>query len=214
MSHPPSRPLERALRDKENIPFASLPQRQVTSPDMLDLCLRKTQRFQTQPQTTSAKLNSCIKKQVNPRRICTPQNFYTMNEWLDEWRTAPDDPLPSNIRTLSLLNEPTGFNLDGNQRQARNALLGHYYPDMIPEARAQQDLEREQKHRKANRHRGQGSLNAVQQARRTKERQGVIRAAKSTWTIDLTEDDTMQTEVLRPIPDNAATRLHYTLISP
>jgi hypothetical protein len=214
MSHPPSRPLERALRDKENIPFVSLPQRQVTSPDMLDLCLRKTQRFQTQPQTTSAKLNSCIKKQVNPRRICTPQNFYTMNEWLDEWRTAPDDPLPSNIRTLSLLNEPTGFNLDGNQWQARNALLGHYYPDMIPEARAQQDLEREQKNRKANRHRGQGSLNAVQQARRTKERQGVIGAAKSTWTIDLTEDDTVQTEVLRPIPDNAATRLHYTLISP
>jgi hypothetical protein len=222
MFQPPSRPHGRALRDQENIPFAPLHQRQVTSRDMPDLRLRRLQRFraetrrryQVQPQTTSANMNSSINNQINTRRIFTPQNVLTMNEWLDEWRTASHDPLPSNIRTLSLLNEPAGLDPDSYERQAQKALLVHYDPDMITEARAQQDLEREQKRREASGHYGQVSLDAVQQARRTKERQGVIKAAQGPWTIDLTEDDMVQKEVLRPMSDNPATRSHYTLVSP
>jgi hypothetical protein len=197
-------------------------QRLLTSRDIFDLRLRKMQQFQaetkgrdqTHHQTASAKTNICIKEQVNSRRFRTPLKCITMNEWLDEWRTAPDDPLPSSIRALSLINEPAGLDLDSHEQQAQNVMLGHYYPEMIPEGRAQQSFELEQKRREANGHRGQEALDAVQQVRRMKERQGVIKAAQSTWTIDLTEDDTVQRDVLQPIPDNPATRPHYTLIPP
>jgi hypothetical protein len=69
-------------------------------------------------------------------------------------------------------------------------LLGHYYPDMIPEGRAQQDVQREQMRKERANGRADRSLeNVIRENRRDKERQGVINAAKSAWTIDLTAED-------------------------
>jgi hypothetical protein len=189
-----------APRKRIAVDGQNLPQRKATSHQTLGLRMRRTpqpqvemgMRRQERLQMTRAKANYALRKQVNTSGMHDFQHVITMNEWLDEWQTAPYDPLPSNIRALSLLQEPAGLDLDTYERMAPNVLLGHYYPDMIPEGRVQQDLQREQKRKERANGRVDRSLeDVIQENRRAKERQGVINAAKSAWTIDLTTEDDM-----------------------
>jgi hypothetical protein len=190
-----------APRKRIAVDGQNLPQRKVTSHQTIGLRMRRTpqpqvemgMRRQESIQMIRAKANYALRKQVNTHGMHDSQHVITMNEWLDEWQTAPYDPLPSNIRALSLIQKPAGLDLDTHERMAPNVLLGHYYPDMIPEGRAQQDLQREQKRKERANGRADRSLeNVIRENRRDKERQGVINAAKSAWTIDLTaEDDTV-----------------------
>lgn len=130
-----------------------------------------------------------------------------MNEWNDEWRTAPYDPLPSNINPLHLLFEPTWVHLDAHThaQKVKDVLLVHYCPDMVPEARAHQDLEMEQEQR---RYFEEDTEDVIQRAQKALSRAAVVRAARRTNVdlIDMTEDGTSHRDARRRIQGDFDTR--------
>jgi hypothetical protein len=66
-------------------------------------------------------------------------NLNIMDDWHSEWATAPQDPLPSNLRSLFLLNGPARINLKLHPQKARRASLIHFDVDFVPEGRLQQE---------------------------------------------------------------------------
>jgi hypothetical protein len=108
-----------------------------------------------------------------------------MNDWYQEWRTVPDDPLPSNIRPMSILSEPAWGHQNAPQRRPNEVWLDHYYPDMVPEGRAQRDLRVAHEERRYIEEDGE---RVVRQAERTLSRQDVIEAARRSNIVDLTGD--------------------------
>jgi hypothetical protein len=165
------------------------------------------QRHYMKPQTIIVKASNIFTKRFLPLSVGKTQHAVTMDEWLSEWRTAPDDPIPSNIRDLFLLQETAWINLGTHAQKAQNVLLRHYYADMVPEARAQQELKRQQERKvRTYRYHGHGSVEVSWESERAKERQEVIKAAQRSYAIDLSGHDTVQKGVLRRIPGNLATR--------
>jgi hypothetical protein len=155
-------------------------------------------RIQPQPITTAIRSNKASSSgQVKLSNIYVDHDAAVMNDWHDEWKTAPSDPLPSNIKQLLLLCEPTWNHLDAASRKPRKVLLEHYYPEMVPEARAQQDLRTECEEKS---YLEKDAECTFWYRERPLERQDVVRAARRSKVIRLTQDRLEQSEVLQSIP--------------
>jgi hypothetical protein len=134
----------------------------------------------------------------------------TMNAWLNEWDTAPGDPLPSNIRPLSLLLEPAAIDPRDHKRTATNVSLVHYVPTLVPEGRAAQDRELEQLQDEIEEAWHNAQYEKIL-GERKKERQAVVEAARHAEVIDLTDDNILERKPLASIPRvvNMPIQMHW-----
>lgn len=125
-------------------------------------------------------------------------------DWHNEWATAPDDPLPSNLSHLDLLNQPAKINMKNHAQNARRVSLIYYDVNMVPEGRVMQDLRREKEAEELRLTRD--AENFVLEMERVERRHEVVKAARLAEVIDLTEDDMVDIRVSRNLPSNMAMR--------
>jgi hypothetical protein len=83
-------------------------------------------------QKSSGSTNHIQKDRFNFPENCKSQDTMIMSAWLDEWQTAPKEPLPSNLYALSLLKESAGMNQEIHVQSTREAPLDHHYPSKEP----------------------------------------------------------------------------------
>jgi hypothetical protein len=130
-----------------------------------------------------------------------------MDTWLGEWERASNDPLPSNIQSLSLLVLPTGVDLENHSENAKEAQLIHYCPDMTPEGRMVQELRLiDELDEQLKSHLERGEEEQAREIERCKERSTVVEQSRRAEVIDLTEDQAVIERALKSIPGNLATR--------
>jgi hypothetical protein len=72
-----------------------------------------------QCQKSSASTYHIQKDPFNFPENCKSQDTMIMSVWLDEWQTAPNEPLPSNLYALSLLKETASMNQEIHARNTR-----------------------------------------------------------------------------------------------
>jgi hypothetical protein len=144
-------------------------------------------------------LDNHSRDQDTSNKVYMGQDANVLNDWYNEWSTAPNDPLPSNLRPLLRLREPIWSGQNCPPTRQENVMLDHYYPDMVPEARAQQDMKREREER---RYLEDHAEETVWKAERALERQEVVKAAQLSDVIDLTGDYTAEGRVLYSISGN------------
>jgi hypothetical protein len=73
------------------------------------------------------------------------QDAQLLSLWLDEWQTAPDDPFPSSLKPLSLLQESVDINETTHVRNVKESPLQRHYPRMPPEETIEKVLSRAKK---------------------------------------------------------------------
>ena len=129
-----------------------------------------------------------------------------MNDWYQEWRTASDEPIPSNIRPMKILSEPAWGHRNAPQRRPNEVWLDHYYPDMVPEGRAQRNLRVAHEGRRYI----EGDTKGVTgQAERTLGRRDVIEAARRSNVVDLTGDSLDKSREFRRVCRNRPQNERY-----
>jgi hypothetical protein len=150
-----------------------------------------------QRQTSNTVGNTMAPSQNKKRRFDLFRDAAVMDEWHSEWDTAPYDPLPSNLKPLKLLCEPTWVHLDSHKhvRNTNDVLLVHYSPSIIPEARARQDLELQKEQR---RYLEEDSEYAVTESQRALSRLEVVKDPGRTDVefIDMTQEEARERKVL------------------
>jgi hypothetical protein len=130
-------------------------------------------------------------------------NLNIMNDWHSEWATAPQDPLPSNLNRLFLLNNPARINLKLHPQKARRASLIHYAVGFVPEGRLQQ--EKQWAHEKRDLHHKQGAEKFVRDMERSQKRRKVAMAANEADAIDVMGNEFEGGRTHRPQPQTATT---------
>ncbi|KAF2818857.1 hypothetical protein CC86DRAFT_413509 [Ophiobolus disseminans] len=132
----------------------------------------------------------------------------TMRDWHNEWATAPNDPLPSKLKLLKLLNKPAKINTKNHAVQAREVALIHYDVNLIPEGRAQQEQQRYWLREERRLKRDAEAF--VSEMERVESRQKVMTAAKVAEVIDLTEDEMVSKPASQNVPVNVATHQDFS----
>jgi hypothetical protein len=89
------------------------------------------------PTMKQCQKSSASTNHIQKDRFSFPDNFKSqdtmiMSAWLDEWQTAPKEPLPSNLYALSLLKESAGMNKGIHACSTGEAPLDHDYPSKEP----------------------------------------------------------------------------------
>jgi hypothetical protein len=150
-----------------------------------------------QEHITNGLLDTGSSGEVSLHKVRFDREAIIMNDWHNKWKTAPNDPLPMNLKPLLLLREPTCVSQNVPPLKDKEVLLVHYYPDMVLEARAQQDLKRD---REETRYLEDYAEDAVWNSERALGSPEVLEAMRHSGVIDVSGDLKVESGVLRSMP--------------
>ena len=159
-------------------------------------------RHPTSSATTIGGMNN-YSDETEVRRL---EDTLAMSDWHSVWDTAPNDPLPSNVNHLVLLDKPANIDLSSHAQKSMKVILVHYDATLVPEGRAQQDLRWKQE--LAERYLKQDAEDLALAMERKEARQHVVRAAQHAEVIDLTDDEIVDKRVIWTLSLNVATQQH------